>query len=462
MPNRFISADLSHKPIEVTIFYQNCRGLNTKLSPFFRSACEYTYDIVCITETWLGDSVFDGELFPPGYKVVRCDRQFGRVDRSRGGGVLLAASGSTSFSIIDGAFLTDRVPLIDVVLCRFTEPCPFIACVVYIPPDISAFPLETFTTALELSFPGETMFLVGDFNCPDFVDSNCGPKSILLRNLCDLLDLRQCSSVRNEDLRLLDLVLASKNFEVSVIRSDSPFVPEDPYHPALSMVLTVESSRRRVNFPRKDNSFYNFKRADYSSLSTAINSVNWDIIAEFDNVDEALDFFYRKLFEILDDLVPKKTNSLAEPSFPVWFTGKLKHIIGLKNYYRVKWRNTGVEKYSVEFKRLRALVKSEIDLEYNKYLSEVQSQIRSNPSSLWKYLARRKGYTKVPGVFHSDERLYDDPREIVDLFGAHFSVVNGLNAHGVHNTDDSTNLPPVFIPSVSEDEIKSIMEKFPD
>lgn len=41
--------------------------------------------VVCITETWLGDSVFDGELFPPRYKVIRCDRQFGRVNRSRGG-----------------------------------------------------------------------------------------------------------------------------------------------------------------------------------------------------------------------------------------------------------------------------------------------------------------------------------------------------------------------------------------
>ncbi|XP_045471735.1 uncharacterized protein LOC123678645 [Harmonia axyridis] len=397
-----------------------------------KSACEYTYDIVCITETWLGDSVFDGELFPPGYKVIRCDRQFGRVNRSRGGGVLVAASNSTSFSLIDGAFLTDRVPLVDVVLCRFTEPFTFIVCVVYIPPDITVFQLETFTTALELNFSGETVFLVGDFNCPDFVCSSRGPKSILLQNFCDLLGLRQFNSVLSGDLRLLDLVLASNNFEVSVIHCDSPFVPEDLYHPALSMVLSLESPKRR--------------RADYSSLSTAINSVNWDIIAEFKSVDEALDFFYGKLFEILDDLVPRRTNYSADPDFPVWFTRKLKRDIRLKNYYR----------------RLRALVKSEINLEYSRYLSEVQSQIRSNPSSFWKYLDQRRGSTRIPGVFHSNERLYDDPREIVDLFGAHFSNVNNLTAASVQDSEYSTNFPPVFVPSVTDDEIKSIMEKYPD
>jgi len=43
------------------------------------------YPVICVTETWLSELVFDKEILPSHYAIYRKDRAQG----SRGGGVLL-------------------------------------------------------------------------------------------------------------------------------------------------------------------------------------------------------------------------------------------------------------------------------------------------------------------------------------------------------------------------------------
>ena len=42
-----------------------------------------SYDILCIAETWLNDTIYDSEILPCNYKIHRKDRN------SRGGGINL-------------------------------------------------------------------------------------------------------------------------------------------------------------------------------------------------------------------------------------------------------------------------------------------------------------------------------------------------------------------------------------
>lgn len=185
---------------------------------------------------------------------------------------------------------------------------------------------------------------------------------------------------------MLDLVLAGDNVEVSVVRSDSSFVCEDIYHPALHIVFSRESPKRQVDFPLRENTRYNFLRADFSSLCSSIGSFDWSIMETFKSVNDALDYFYVRLFEIINDIVPKITHSSGRRRFPVWFTKDLKRNIQTKNYYRTKWRTEGNRKYLNAFRRLRTLVKAQISSEYDGYLAEVQNQIKSDPFACWRYL----------------------------------------------------------------------------
>lgn len=70
----------------ISIYYQNVRGLNTKIS-FLNQFPDYnTFNILALTETWLTDNVPSHVLFPVSiYNIFRQDRT-----SKRGGRVLLA------------------------------------------------------------------------------------------------------------------------------------------------------------------------------------------------------------------------------------------------------------------------------------------------------------------------------------------------------------------------------------
>ncbi|XP_045503901.1 uncharacterized protein LOC123700669 [Colias croceus] len=68
------------------MFYQNVRGLRSKLDVCKNSILSEQYDVYALTETFLNSSVCDSELFPNDYVVLRKDR----CNDSGWGGVLLA------------------------------------------------------------------------------------------------------------------------------------------------------------------------------------------------------------------------------------------------------------------------------------------------------------------------------------------------------------------------------------
>ena len=69
----------------INVYYQNVRGLNTKLSEFYINMNLATYDIVILTETWLTPLITDNMLFPSDYTIFRKDRLV-----KKGGGILIA------------------------------------------------------------------------------------------------------------------------------------------------------------------------------------------------------------------------------------------------------------------------------------------------------------------------------------------------------------------------------------
>jgi hypothetical protein len=75
---------------ELSLYYQNTRGLRTKVNNFYRAVCLNDYDVICVTESWLLNSISNCELFDSRYSVWRRDRNYSHTGQRYGGGVLLA------------------------------------------------------------------------------------------------------------------------------------------------------------------------------------------------------------------------------------------------------------------------------------------------------------------------------------------------------------------------------------
>lgn len=83
--NQTQSHTIDTKRCHLSMYYQNVRGLNTKLIDLFNATSNCDFDILCFTETWLSPHIFDSELCCDKYTVFRCDRRFEEINLSRGG-----------------------------------------------------------------------------------------------------------------------------------------------------------------------------------------------------------------------------------------------------------------------------------------------------------------------------------------------------------------------------------------
>lgn len=72
------------------IYYQNVRGLRTKIDDFYLATAESKFDVIVLTETWLDERIYSAQLFGSQYTVFRNDRNQENSTKSRGGGVLIA------------------------------------------------------------------------------------------------------------------------------------------------------------------------------------------------------------------------------------------------------------------------------------------------------------------------------------------------------------------------------------
>lgn len=419
-----------------------------------------SYDLIFITESSLNESVYNSELFCNYYNVLRSDRKFDLIHRSKGGGVLLALAHFITYKVLDTANLSDLIPLVDCLLCRCTiYSQSLVLGVIYIPPDISKNDLDIFLSALETYLINDQFIIIGDFNLPNFISMRTvqSDKASLLHHFNNVLQATQHNPINNTDNRLLDLVLSNTNAEFDIEKSIYPLVPEDSYHPALSINLSFTSVPRIFHFQSARNLRYNFRKADYISLYQSLFNYDWTFLENIVDVNVAVDSFYDALYHMLDTYVPK--SSTIRSHHPPWFTSEIIRNLKTKELYRKKWCKTSNSFFLDEFKRLRCLVKTQISNAYKIYLTNIENNIQQSPSDLWKFLSNKRGTSRIPGKLIDCDQEYDDPHDIVNAFAQMFSKVytpnSVLNLENVYS-----HCLPFTIPRVNEDELIKIMSSF--
>lgn len=279
--------------LSLKIAYQNVRGLRTKSNEFFSKTISCSYDVVCLTETWLNNSFYSNEFFSDDFVIYRKDRDSVTTGRSRGGGVAVAVrrelcSTPTTDAppgLIGAEELWVSIPFTpgnstraptgsqlhcDAAATRATVPIHpngpsrlHIICT-YIPhgPNHTNRLTSFFDSVYNFMvlYPDDMFLILGDFNVTNGVwvknlDSNSmsivSNENELASNIADFMNLAQLNqynSVLNENLRLLDLVFSNSYIQIS--RSSSPLTSEDSHHPAIDIDLRIEHVEPFLNNPQ--------------------------------------------------------------------------------------------------------------------------------------------------------------------------------------------------------------------
>ncbi len=78
----------------LNILYTNCRSLFPKVDELRCLTSQQPPNIIFLCETWLDDTILDGELFIPSFSLVRRDRS------RHGGGIAIFIHDSTPFKVL--------------------------------------------------------------------------------------------------------------------------------------------------------------------------------------------------------------------------------------------------------------------------------------------------------------------------------------------------------------------------
>ena len=232
------------------------------------NSCASTYDVICLTETWLQAGILDTEVFCDNLSIFRLDRE-----NQRGGGVLIAVRSSLSAEMLE-INNSLEVEFIAVKI-RCKSNFVFVSCS-YLPPnsDSSVFSKHSdlITNVVANMRPSDSCVIVGDFNLPHvtWVEvEDC--RHLLPSCSVDFIDrlislpLHQINAIRNANGRTLDLIFFDTESDYTAIRTTPMSLPEDSHHPTIEVTLRLPASKPSPSF--------NFRAANVRGLLLALSQI---------------------------------------------------------------------------------------------------------------------------------------------------------------------------------------------
>lgn len=386
---------MKQKYTDLNIYYQNVRGLRTKSKQFFENLICSNSTLLVLTETWLCPDISSSDYFPPSFRVFRSDRQ--STEGKRGGGVLVAfdqsydcvrRTGLETYS--ESVWVEVRGPKDNILLGAF-----------YFPPHMSP---ETFHDCLQeiertvTASDSANVLILGDFNAPSIcwktgkVTSNnfyITTKCDSLVNFSSFLGLTQRNSTPNWQGKFLDLCLTTSE-TVSVDKSKVPLVPEDKYHPALDIKMTIQTPvLRQMPSGQNVEKSFDYAGGDYVGLYGYFSDFNWSSILESPNVNDQVNQLTAVVQEGMKKFIPLRKN--VRSGFPYWFSPELRTALKRKSFLHRKFKKTGRPEFESKFQEVRSRCRALLKRDKQADTEAVESDLQRNPKRFWRGVKSRRG-----------------------------------------------------------------------
>ena len=420
---------------EILLYYQNVRGLRTKIDDVFLTTRECCYDIIILTETGLDDRINSLQLFGCTFNVFRCDRSPDNSNKTAFGGVLVAVSQKHNSSVIKTVNGRCLEQVCVSVTVRGTR---LLICGVYIPPDRSQLVSvidEHIASISELYSKSRTddsvVLICGDYNQPRIVWNNndnhgsISAAGAALVDGIDFLNLCQINAQPNHLGRLLDLVFCASDRRCATDICLAPLVlPLDPHHPALTISLPVESSNNNNNaFTQRlqinETRVLNYRKIDFDALTEFLESVSWDTLSQQDDVDSMVLLFRDTICQWFSTNLP----FVKAPASPPWTTAHLRSLKRERNCWQRKFRRyrtatarSNFKRSSDEYRRLNAGL-------YKNYVLRVQTDLRKNPRNFWNFVNSKRKCSSIPSNICLDGFESSSDSDTCEMFAQYFASV---------------------------------------
>lgn len=446
----------------IKILYQNVRGLRTKIQSIYLNSCCKEFDIICITETWLHEDIADSELFHDDYQIVRMDRDCDKTKKKIGGGILVALKNEYVFNVKNE--MSNMCTKFENVWIQIFKPLFIELCVIYFPPPQKAEHIQFFAQLLEKRVSDEKfkLIILGDFNIECIKDCNTdllnsNSLGLELHYILNSNNLKSINPIRNEYNKTLDLVLCDESLlsDMEICKNAGIVDKIDKHHPPLTIEIkkSKKISKKSINKIFK----YNFKNINWLAMSYDWDNINWNPLYNTQNVNEAFNFFYEKIYLILDKYAEKSTK--IKGTYLKWWSKKT--II----LHKKKKRKMKTKPFTTVHQQQQIKIKTEfeksLENDYIKFISNTSKNLKCEPKSFWNFI-RSKKKKLIPKSFIINNRPTSNNEKIANEFSDFFKTVYNNESlikthHKPHYNEINKDL--VNIEMITENDVKKAIKK---
>ncbi|XP_062541593.1 uncharacterized protein LOC134209614 [Armigeres subalbatus] len=440
---------------DLRFYFQNVRGLRTKVDEVFLSTSELEYDIYVFTETWLDDCIQSSQLFCSNYAVFRVDRCVTNSSRRRGGGVLIAVSkkiGSSLVTLRNGANIEQLWVKVSV---RATD---LFVGALYIPPDKSQdrtfmqYHIDAASEICSLRKDSDSMVLFGDFNQPrlvwkqaysdhafvDALQSHISMASQIMLDNMAFYGLHQRNMIRNCNERILDLVFSSDSDTTNKFTSlaAEEVVPIDRFHPPLDFCVTFQSV---ISFSEEiDLSARDFRRGDFDTMCGLLSNTDWIEVTRSTDVDSAVSAFNTILRNCIAQTVPL----IRLPKKPAWDNSRLRALRRRRFKMLQQYCRQRCYFSKQQFDEASRIYRGYNRFLYKQYVRRKQDDLRRNPKKFWSFVNSKRQENGLPTSMYLGDGLANNLDEKCALFAEQFSSVFTNNILTAEETNAAIHTVP--------------------
>lgn len=278
----------------------NARSLINKFPNFLTLISSHSVHVAGVTETWLHDGIYDTEVTPPGYCVIRGDR-----GRGRGGGVAIFLRSDIKFSVIQGP------SEIESVWCKlYFDSMSIVVGVVYRPPGSLIDQTYVLCDFMRMhNFYSSNLICMGDFNLPGLQWSSLsitGHDGSICRELLNFslsCGLKQVVKQCTRQTSVLDLVFISAPLLENGFNSEVVDGISD--HKAVLVSIACSVPKTRIVY----SIFHDFNRADDVSITDTLSDSfdTFEQLSFSSDVDSLVSLFEQIVELCIQRFVPTKT-----------------------------------------------------------------------------------------------------------------------------------------------------------
>ena len=292
----------------------NARSLFPKIDELKVVSSLKSPDLICVTETWLNETVDSCLIDIPGFVVCRDDRSY-----RRGGGVAVFLRSNLCFHNITAMYeLPDAIDCLVIDITSFN----LLFLCLYVPPSLCSDKLKDIYDSIIRVFdnflvmkPHYHQMMVGDFNSFD------------VKSLCFDLDLHDLIVKPTRENAILDHIIVSKelsqSYDVNKVIYDAPLGTSD------HLMLTCYPSDvlPKTSHGLRYHKLYDFRQSNMDKLFYHCCQMDWmSLVQSVNGVDQKLHIFLDCLMSLFVKCIPCTYIPMTSND-KGWITPLTKHLI---------------------------------------------------------------------------------------------------------------------------------------